>query len=39
MHTSTTPSGTRYHHNSDFSGDIHIVLPPGHAEFIDEAGT
>lgn len=27
MHASTTPSGTRYHHNSDFSGDIHIVLP------------
>ena len=34
-HTSTTPSGTRYHHNSDFSGPISINLPAGNADLTD----
>lgn len=32
MHTSTTPDGRRYHHNSDFSGPVHIVLAGGEFE-------
>ncbi len=29
MHTSTTSNGTRYHHNSDYSGTVEIVIPRG----------
>jgi hypothetical protein len=36
MHTAITPSGRRYHFNSDFSGPVHIVLAGD--EFETEGG-
>lgn len=32
MHSNTTSSGRRYHHNGDFSGEVWINLGPGEFE-------